>query len=195
MKRVSIALIAAGLFACPIVAAQTGGPDNSAEQKRLTEAEKDEFIGWRWANFAVLAAVLGFFAYKYGNPYFSGETAQIRKGLEEARARRADAERRAAEVQKRLANLGAEVESFRKIAADERARALQDLAKRLETETAYLRSSTEAQIESFGRNTTLDLRRHAARLALQLAEERIRARMNTDIEHRLTTQFVEGLKA
>jgi F0F1-type ATP synthase membrane subunit b/b' len=194
LKRISILLIAAGLSAYPIFAAQTGGPQTSSEQKRLNEAEKDEFIGWRWANFAVLAAVLGFFAYKYGNPYFSGETAQIRTGLEEARARRADAERRGADVQKRLSNLGAEVEGFRKIAADERARALQDLAKRLEAETVYLRASTEAQIESFGRNTTLDLRRHAARLALQLAEERIRARMNTDLEHRLTTQFVEGLK-
>ncbi len=194
MKRF-VPLVIAAFLLSPMIPAQTQISGKSAEQKRLNEAESDQMLGWRWANFAILAVVLGFFAYKYGNPYFAGETAQIRTGLEEARARRADAERRAADVQKRLANLGPEIESFRKIAADERARAIENLGKRLESETASLRASAEAQIESFGRNTTLDLRRHAARIALELAEQRIRGRMNPDLEHRLAGQFTAGLKA
>jgi F0F1-type ATP synthase membrane subunit b/b' len=62
-----------------------------------------------------------------------------------------------------------------------------------EVEATWANSSQ--QIETLGKHARLDLRRFASSLALELAEQRIRQRMNPAIQATLTSDFVEKLKA
>src|ERR1039458_9167825 len=64
---------------------------------------------WKWANFVVLAGALGYLIGKKGGPFFAARSVKIRKDIVEAGEVRKEAETRAAEVDRRLANLEAEI--------------------------------------------------------------------------------------
>ena len=61
--------------------------------------------GWKWANFAILAAGIGYLWVKQVGPFYAARSAEIRKGIEEAQKLRADADARAAAMDAKLANL------------------------------------------------------------------------------------------
>ena len=151
--------------------------------------------GWEWANFAMLAAVLAYVGVKYGAPYFAGQTKQINTGLDEARRRRAEAEKRSEEVQRKLNNLGADIESFRATVLTEQAAQADRMRKQAATDLQRVQATAEQQIDSVGKQARLDLRRHASKLALELAEQRVRERMNPGLQDELAGQFVENLRA
>jgi F0F1-type ATP synthase membrane subunit b/b' len=151
--------------------------------------------GWQWANFIVLAGVLAYFGVKFGKPYFDGQTQIIRKGLDEARVRREEAERRSAEVQAKLNNLGAEIASFRQNVLAEQNMQAERMRKQAETDLLQVNASAVQQIETLGKHLRLDLKRYASRLALELAEQRLRSRMTPSEQQVLTNRFVQDLKA
>jgi len=76
-------------------------PAGGAEKKE-TFAEKYE-LELRWANFLILAIALGYLAKKHGGPFFVERALTIRKDIADAEEVRADAEKRAADVDRRLA--------------------------------------------------------------------------------------------
>src|SRR5579872_2022260 len=82
------------------------------------EPEKD-MTAWKWANFAILAAGVGYLLVKQAGPYFASRSIEIRKGIDEAQKLRAEAEQRAEAMQARLATLGLEVEAMRKASHEE----------------------------------------------------------------------------
>ena len=84
MKRVSsIAMLL--LFGAAWLSAQEGGgtPEPSA--------------GWKWANFVILVAGLGYLVAKTLPTLFKSRTEEIQKGIAEARAIKQDADKRAAQ--------------------------------------------------------------------------------------------------
>ena len=167
----------------------------STESSNGAAAGEKDMVGWQWANFIVLAGVVAYLVVKYGTPYFAGQTSSIQDALADARQRREEAERRSAEVQRRLANLGAEVTAFRADVLTTREAETSRLKTKTEDEIARIFASARHQIDSFAKTTRLELRRHAADVALQLAEQRLRARMNPAIQHSLNRAFIDDLKA
>src|SRR6476660_6357588 len=81
------------------------------------EASEEPSAVWRWANFAILAAGLGYLMSKHLPPFFRSRTGTIQKGIAEAQQMKLDAEKRAAEMAEKLKSLGADVENFRANAA------------------------------------------------------------------------------
>src|ERR1700693_6323749 len=69
--------------------------------------------GWKWANFVILIAGLGFLIAKTLPPLFKSRTEEIQKGIAEARAIKEAADKRAADVEARTRSLGADIERFR----------------------------------------------------------------------------------
>ncbi len=196
MKRFTAFLIAATfafvLFAnVPLARAQAKSPETSDKKSE----EEPDMLGWKWANFAVLAAGLAWLGVKKGSPYFSAQMQTIRQGLEEARRNRAASDARAAEVQQKLANIGAEIEQFRSTVIAEQNAEVERLGQRMRNEMEASWANAAQQIESTGKNARLDLRRYASSLALELAEQRIRGRMNPAVQASLTNDFVRKLKA
>ena len=167
----------------------------SAEARKPIAQEERDMSAWEWANFAILAAVLAYFGVKLGKPYFAGQTKQINTGLAEARRRREEAEKRSEQVQRKLNNLGSDIENFRAAVLTEQAGQADRMRKQAELDLQRLQATAEQQIDSVGKQARLDLRRHASKLALELAEQRVRERMNPALQDELAGQFVADLRA
>jgi F-type H+-transporting ATPase subunit b len=164
----------------------------AAEQGGAAEAEPEPV--WVWANFLILAIGLGYLLAKHLPTFFQTRTESIRKDIVEAQQAKTDAERRAADMEARMNAIGAEIEKFR---AEARAEMEQEGA-RIRRETADLIEKMERQaqleIESAGTAARRQLRAYAAELAVDLAEQRIRERLDEPTEASLIEGFVRNLQ-
>jgi F-type H+-transporting ATPase subunit b len=149
---------------------------------------------WKWANFLVLAAGLGYLIGKNAGPFFAGRSQQIRKDMLEAQESRRQAEARAAEVDRRLSTLETEIASLRAESHQEIQSETERLSRHTAAEIAKIQSHAEQEIASAGKAARMELKRYSAQLAVQLAEQRIRARMNPETQEALVRGFVRDLE-
>lgn len=178
MKRLACAL----LFAVLLLGAAEGehkpGPD---------------LIGWKWANLAILAALLGYVIAKNAGPFFASRSAEIQKGIEEAAKIGADADARAAAIARQIAGLDDDIAALR---SNAKAEAEAEGARvRFETERdlAKIQANTRREIESTAKTARQELKLHAADLALGLARERVLQRMNPATQNALVEGFARKL--
>jgi F-type H+-transporting ATPase subunit b len=172
------------------------GAEKAAERAHAegTADHGDETqIWWKWANFAIFAGVLGYMARKYGSAFFTGRTAEIRRGIADAEQMKAQADARMAEVETRLANLGAEIAVLRETATREQSAEAGPIHDETVSELAKIRANAEQEIERAGKAARLELKRYTAELALELAEWKIRQRMTPETQETLVRNFVQKL--
>jgi F-type H+-transporting ATPase subunit b len=147
----------------------------------------------KWANFAILAAGLGYLMSKTLPKIFADRTAEIQANINEAQKVKSEAEARAAQMEARLKALGADIEAFRTQAASD----MKHEGERIRQETAEQIKKVEQhaalEIESAGQLAQRELRRYSADLALKLAEERIRARLDASVDAALVDGFVDAM--
>ena len=179
----------AALLSVPLFAQE------SAEHKGAEPAGQEEPSPvWKWANFAILAVGLGYLMAKNLPPVFQSRTKEIQKGISESQQMKMDAERRSAEMDARLNAIGEEIERFRAQSAAE----MQQEGERIGRETAAqikkIEQQAEVEIESAGKAARRQLKDFAAELALGLAEERLRARVDSSTESALVDDFVHSLE-
>jgi len=158
------------------------------------EAAPFDELFWKWANFILLAAGAGYLLAKHLPKFFKSRSADIQKDITEAQQTKLAAEKRAAEMDARLRSLGAEIESFRAHAKVE----MEQEAIRIRQETAHqiekMQKQAEQEIESAGHLAGKELREYAAKLALDLAEQRIRTRLDAGTEAGLVDDFTKDLQ-
>jgi F-type H+-transporting ATPase subunit b len=163
------------------------------QEKAEEPVTKDEMIVWKWANFILLAAGAGYLLSKHLPPYFKSRTGDIQKDITEAQATKQAADKRAAEMDARLNSLAADIEKFRAQAKVE----MEQEAARIRQETAHqiekLQKQAEQEIESAGTLATRELHAYAAKLSLDLAEQRIRTRLDAATEAGLVDDFTKDL--
>ncbi len=192
MKLLRAAILIGGLSAISSLHAQEPAkPEATSEQA----APEKDLTGWQWANFLVLAAGIGYLAVKMGSPYFRQQSKQITRGLEEARQQRIQAEIRSQEVTRKLDNLGSDIDSLRQNVLQEQAFQSERMQERAELELQRVHSNAAQQTEIAGKQARIELQRYASKLAVELAEQRVRARMTPDVQRALASQFVESLRA
>ncbi len=163
------------------------------EEKGISFAEKHE-EGLKWANFIVLAAGLGYLIGKNAGPFFDARSRKIRRAMIEASDARKEAEGRAAEVDRRLANLEAEIAALREESQQEAQEETERMARQTEAEIAKIQAHAEQEIAAAGKAARIELRRYSAHLAVGLAEGKIRARMTPNAEDALVESFVRDLE-
>jgi len=182
------------LAACLLFGAGLYAQEPAAEKHEQKEETKDELLVWRWANFGILVLVAGYFIAKKAPPFFHERTSEIQKDITEAQATKLAAEKRAAEMDARLNALGADIEKFRSQAKvemeQEAARIRQETARQIEK----MQKQAEQEIESAGNLASRQLREYAAKLALDLAEQRIRTRLDANTEAGLVDDFTKDLQ-
>lgn len=197
LKRLLLlAVFAAGT----VVYAQEENPHGGAEAtseeaiKEAEEHEKEEAREpWKWANFALLAVGLGIMLGKMLPKNFAARTAAIQKDIKEAQALKADAEKRAAAVEARVAALGSDIEKFRLEAAKDMAHEGERIRQETAAHIKRVEEQSALEIESAGKLAKRELKQYSAELALKLAEERVRARMDANAEAGLVDSFVAEL--
>jgi len=149
---------------------------------------------WKWANFLVLAGGLGYLMVKSLPPLFTSRTQAITKDMVESQKIRQDADVRAADVERRLAAIEAEIAALRAESKEETTAEAARLAKHTAAEVARIQAQAEREIGDAGKDAQLELKRYAAELAIDLAAQKISARMTPATEDRLVRGFVRDLK-
>lgn len=187
MKRVApIVALGLALALCALPQESKGGSGNEAEASEPS-------MGWDIANFVILAGVLGYLIKKSVPPIFRKQSEEIEGALAEAAKVKHEAAAFAASIEMRLANLQREIESLREDAHAE----MSAEGERIRQETARhmdrLREQSSQEIELMARGARDELRKYAAELAVGLAQERIRARMNPGLQEKLVSGFLANL--
>jgi F-type H+-transporting ATPase subunit b len=194
MKRLALLLLLAAAPALLPAAPQSAEPAAEHAAEPPAEGEKPGMVLWKWANFAVLAGVLGWAAGKYGGPFFAARTRQIRKDMLEADDLRKQAEARVADVDRRLASLESEIAALRAESAREAESETARLSRATLAEIAKIQQHAEQEIASAGKAARMELKRYSAELAIRLAEQKIRARLTPETQDALIRGFVRHLE-
>ncbi len=155
--------------------------------------EEGPGIIWKWANFAILAGGLGYLISKNAGPFFATRSQQIRQDMVDSQEARRQAEARAADVDRRLAALDAEIAALRSDSQREAQAETERLARHAAAEVAKIQAHAEQEIASAGKAARTDLKRYSAELAIDLAEKRLRDRMNPETQQALVRGFVRDL--
>ncbi len=110
MKRLALlALVFALPYAvAPARAQQTVDERTDQAARHPARSEGEGMTAWKWANFLLLAGLLGWLVKKNAGPYYAARSLQIKKDMIAAADFLKQAEARAAEVERHLAGLEAE---------------------------------------------------------------------------------------
>jgi F-type H+-transporting ATPase subunit b len=154
----------------------------------------DPWLVWKWVNFLILAAGLGYLIRKHAPAFFQQRSQEIQHAITEARQAKQDAETRAAAIERRLAGLQSEIESLRETARAEIAAEGERIGRETVQRLERIREQTAQEITLMSRAVRDELRKYSAQLALDLAEQRIRSRVTPDVQLGLVDQFLEDLR-
>ena len=187
LALVLLLLIAPALFA---LAAESGGEQSESSGEH--SGGTTELI-FKWLNFFLVFGGGGYFAAGPFRRAMAAERQAIREQIADAQRQREESRRRLAEIEQRLKGLSDEIEALRREAregaAAEQVR-LRDAAKR---ESDRVLATARAEIDSAGRAARLELRAFAARLAVTLAEERLRQQLTPQLHAALFQAAVAQL--
>lgn len=178
-------LFCAAIAASPLLAAEEGGAGGG-------EAEGPAMI-WKVLNFLILAGGLGYLIGKNLGPALTERAKGIQEALAAGEKAKKEAEARAAAVQAKLATLDTEISALRTAAQAERDREADRIRRDAQSEMERIRTQAQFEIESAGKQAGLELKRYAAKLALDLAEQKVRARMSPEAEAVLLDGFLANL--
>jgi len=190
MKRL---ILWAGLAALILTASSVAWAAEEKSAGGEASSESGGLKAWEWANFLVLAGGLGYIIRKNAGPAFEARGRLIRKAMLEAEEIRKEAEARVADVERRLDHLADEIAALRAEAQHEEEAENARYERRTASELAKIQAHAEQEIAAAGKAARMELKRHAADLALELAERKIRARMNPATEDQLVRMFMDRL--
>jgi F-type H+-transporting ATPase subunit b len=199
MKRLlSLFALTLALLAVPAMFAQehaehdaAAGEHGAAAEER--KAEDPMLPTWKWANFALLAIGMGYMLMRALPASWAERTATIQKDIREAQAVKADAEKRAAQVEARVASLGADIEKFRTEAASDMAHEGERIRQETTAQIKRIEAQSALEIETAGKIARRELKQFSAELALKMAEDRVRAKLDGGAESNLVDGFVAEL--
>jgi F-type H+-transporting ATPase subunit b len=143
----------------------------------------------RLFNFAILAGVLVYFLRRPIQEYLRSRSDQIRHDLVTAAETRRAATGQLDEIQRKMTALPAELESLKARGAEDIAAERVRIAEAAKAERERLLDQTRREIQMRLRVARRELTDHAAQLAVQVAEERIRRHITPDDQLRLLDRY------
>ena len=152
-------------------------------------------MGWKWANFLILAGALGYVIKKKAPAFFSARDAEIQKNIAAARKMKEEAEARMAEVERRLAGIDADIHALRESARAEAAAEAERMRSETDRALAKIQTHAQMEIEAAVQSARLQLKIYAGQLATGLARDKVLARLTPQTQDKLVGLFVDGLRA
>jgi F-type H+-transporting ATPase subunit b len=189
--RVLTAFLRVLLVACVFAAAL---PAQHGGEAKHEQGSSDQTL-WKFANFLILAGALGYFIYKKGGGFFRSRTGEIQRGIKEAAALRAGADSRYAEMERRLAQLGAEVEGLRRQALEESRAEGERMRQQGQRQLETILRQAEQEIVAVAKSARQRLRADAAEMAVQLAAVEIRRQLTPETDRALAGAMVHELSS
>lgn len=177
--------------------AQPAHPAQTAEgHGEKTEEHASETVSTiaRLFNFAILVGVLVYFLKSPLVGYLASRSAQIRQDLVTASEMRAAAAAQLAEIQARMATLPGELDALRHQGAADVQSEQARIAAAATTERERLLTQTRREIDMRLRIAKRELTEHAAALAVQVAEQRIKRVITPEDQVRLIDRYSAQLR-
>lgn len=177
--------------------ALTFAPVEAQEEKKEEHSaghEERNLDTWKWLNFALLVGGLGYLLSKSLPGFFKSRTGEIQKGIKEAAEIRKEAEARAAEMDRKMANLRAEIEALRAGSKQEMAAEGERIRKETVEQLAKIQAQAESAIAGATKAARHELKALSAALALQLAEKKVQERMTPPAQSTLVDNFIADIE-
>jgi F-type H+-transporting ATPase subunit b len=190
-------LVAGTWIPTSLAAAQQHAAEAPAHAAEPTEGPHEQTLlqtSAKLFNFAVMAAVLVYFLKSPLSVHLAARASHIRQDLVTAAEMRASASAQLAEIDRRLKTLPAELEALRAQGAQDVVAEQARIAQAAALERERLIDQTRREIEMRLRVARRELTAHAAQLAVQVAEARIRASITPDDQLRLVDRYTAQLK-
>lgn len=168
--------------------------DEKEHEKTASNLSPTTEIVLLWVNFALLAAGLAYLIKKYGTPALEQRRQHISRDIVDAAKIRQEAEARSADVDRRLANLEADLTALRAESRRELDSLERQIGGKAAAEAARIQAAVEQEIGAAGKAARLELKRYSAELAVKSAAQRIGARMTPAAQQALVHDFVSGLE-
>ena len=149
---------------------------SAAEPTPRETAVIDAVTKWKIINTAIFAVLLGWFLWKYAPKFFNARSVDIQRAIKEATGLKLDADYRYSEVDRKLATLGEEVNKMRERAQADWQHERDRLRLDADAEINHIHQNVHNEIEAFRLEGVQEVRQHTARLALEIAERRLRDR-------------------
>lgn len=178
-------------------AATPQGEQPHAQEGDESAAEADHGIMptvWKLLNFAILVGVLVYFLKSPLVAHLASRITQIRQDLVAAADLKKTATEKLAEIQQKMAALPGELDALRRQGAEDVKAERERIAKAAETERVRLLEQTRREIDMRLRVAKRELTEHAAQLAVQVAEQRIKRVITPDDQMRLVDRYASQLK-
>ena len=190
-------VVLAGIWIPSAAAAQPPHEASAAAAHEAAEAPHGQTVLQtiaKVANFAILAGVLVYFLKSPIAAYLSSRATQIRQDLVTASDVRASATARLAEIQRKLQALPGELEALKAQGARDVVAERERIAQAAAAERERLIAQTHREIDARLRMARRELSEYAARLAVAIAEERIRRSITPEDQLRLVDRYTAQLK-
>jgi F-type H+-transporting ATPase subunit b len=145
------------------------------------------------ANFAILAGVLVYFLRTPVSAYLATRATTIRSDLVAASEMRATASAQLAEIERKLQSLPAELAALKQRGAEDVVAEQARIAQAAAVERERLIQQTRREIDTRLRMARRELTEHAAQLAVQVAEARIKTTITREDQLRLVERYTTQL--
>lgn len=145
-------------------------------------------------NFGLLVAALIYFLKSPIAAHIATRITQVKQDLVTAADLKKTASAQLAEIQQKMAALPAELEALRRQGADDVKAERERISRAADTERVRLLDQTRREIDMRLRVAKRELTEHAAQLAVQVAEQRIKRVITPDDQIRLVDRYASQLK-
>jgi F-type H+-transporting ATPase subunit b len=194
-----VVMLGAGALASAAAAVPQHDPATAASQHdagATAEAPHEQTLLQtvaKLANFAILAGVLVYFLRTPTSAYLASRATTIRSDLVAASEMRATATAQLADIERKLQTLPAELEALKRQGAEDVVAEQARIAQAAAVERERLIQQTRREIETRLRVARRELTEHAAQLAVQVAEARIKRTITPEDQLRLVERYTTQL--
>ncbi len=187
MKRLLLAiLLCGGALLSPLAAQEPEG------KKETSFAEEHE-LALKWVNFLILAGGIYYLISKNAGPLYAARSRQIRSQMMLAEEAREKAEKRAAEIDQRMASLQSDIAALQAEARREAENETERMRRQAAADIAKIRVHAEQEIASAQKGARAELKQYSAQLALNLAAQKLQGQMSPQLQESLLRGFVRDL--
>lgn len=158
------------------------GSLHAAAQEPQSQGQTDETAAldrvgkWKIINTALFVAGMAWLVAKYAPSFFNARSSDIQKAIQDATGLKIQADFRYSEIDKKMANLAGEISKIRAEADIEMEREHKRIRHQTELEVERIHQSAPNEIEALRQEAADNLQLQTARMALDMAEQRLQQR-------------------
>jgi F-type H+-transporting ATPase subunit b len=165
-----------------------------AAEETANAAHEHSVEIFKWINFAIVAALLGWVFLKLTPPIFRKRAETISSAITKATAAKTEADRRLKDAESRLARLQQEVAELRASAQREDVGEAERIRNATQNDVQKIGLAAKAEIEAAERAARMELKALAANLAVDQAESLLAKQLTPQTQEMLVANFMQTLE-